>query len=322
MSALVTGGAGHIGAHLTNFLAQRGEAVIVLDLSVPPAVSDDQVRYIRGDLEDIELVSQVITGMEVNTVYHLAGMNAQAAPLDIYRTNVLGTASVLQALENSRVPNLKLLVMSSSAVYGNSADDPIVEQSALAPMTHYGISKMSVEQMCRMAVKEAGLHVVIARPFNVIGPGQRSLLLHSAVASQLARIEYGLQPPKIALGRLDSFRDFIDVRDVASGLFSIAECGNSGETYNLCSGIALEVHSMVEALVRLSGVHAEVCIDDARQSGLQVRSQRGSFDALNRRAGWTPKVSLENSLADTLQFWRDEICAKFGKPAYRQSPAK
>ena len=308
MIALVTGATGQVGRHLVNLLIMQGMRVVAMcHMPVSGIGHPESVRYIDCDLLDTGKVEKILSNERFDVIFHLAGLSALFPAFDVYRVNVLGTSVLLEAIRKTQGADVRFVTMSSGAVYGASTDDPIRETSVLAPVTNYGASKLCNEVMLRVAMQETGMPVLVARSFNIVGPGQRQPLLHSVVASQIAKIELGLQEPLVKLGPLDSYRDYVDVRDVVVALAAMAKCGTAGEAYNLCSGNAIQTQMLVDILVSLSRVPLEVRSDMSRKSGLDIPRQCGSFEKFAKLTGWNPIVSMKTSLRDTLDYWREVV---------------
>jgi GDP-4-dehydro-6-deoxy-D-mannose reductase len=150
--------------------------------------------------------------------------------------------------------------------------------------------------------------VVRTRAFNIIGPRQSPYLVGSAFAKQVAEIEQGLREPVIDVGNLQAQRDFLDVRDVVRAHEVALEQGEPGEVYNICSGQARSIHSMLEGLLTLSTVKGiEVRHDPARMQPADVPIQFGDYDKLEQRTGWRPEIPFEQSLHDLLDYWREKL---------------
>src|SRR5207248_292042 len=139
------------------------------------------------------------------------------------------------------------VIVSSSAVYGRHRQDgcPLTEARELSPLTTYGVSKVAVEALALQHWRSFQLPVMLVRPFNLTGPGEHASFVTSAFARQIALVEAGRQPRVIKVGDLMTTRDFTDVRDAVSGLARVAECGESGEAYNLCSGVGVTIADLV-----------------------------------------------------------------------------
>jgi GDP-4-dehydro-6-deoxy-D-mannose reductase len=274
-------------------LRAQGDEAVVLDRSVPEA------EGFSLDITDGAALEGVMHRERFDAVFHLAGLNAAAPRAQMEQVNVEGTRAVLKAV---RGRGARVLVMSSSAVYGACQDDPITEESALAPATPYGASKVAAEALAQDAARQDW--VAMARPFNIIGPGQRAPMLQTVVVSQLVAIERGAAEPVLKLGWLGNARDFIDVRDVAAGLVAIVAKGQSGQAYNLCSGEATKARALVERLVAMS--NKTITIQDVKEkpSTTDVPYQRGSAVRLHSAAGWRTRIALTQSLDDSLAWQR------------------
>lgn len=294
MRALITGGMGHVGSLLTSLLRARGDDALALDRAVPEGAG------FSYDVTDTAALRTLFARERFDAVFHLAGLNASAPSAEMQRINVEGTRAVLRAACRA---GARVVAMSSSAVYGACQDDPITEESTLAPAGFYGASKVACEALAMEEVAQ-GCWVCIARPFNIVGPGQRAAMLQSAVLAQLVAIERGTAPPVLKLGYLGNSRDFIDARDVAAGLVAMLENGMPGQAYNLCSGEATKARTLVEMLVQFS--QKDVIIQDVKDfpGAGDIPYQRGSADKLRRASGWGSRIPLECSLRDSLDWQR------------------
>lgn len=300
MRYLVTGAAGQVGRYLTALLQQLGHDVVAFDRAFATPAPEQTVA---GDLCDPAAISDLLADGRFDGLFHLAGLNALQPAGDIQRVNVGGTVNLLAAMSQLGANAPRLILMSSSAVYGRSSDDPITETTCLDPQTPYAASKAAAEEAALRYHAASGQDVRIARPFNIVGPGQRAPLLYAKVAALLVEIERAKRPPMLELGNLDSYRDFVDVRDVCTGLVAIAEQGQSAEVYNLCSGQATLIHSMVDALCAQAALRVEIRTQP--RGATDVPYQRGSHAKLSALSGWRPQVTLDQSLRDTLTYWRD-----------------
>jgi len=311
LRALVTGASGFIGRHLVEALVRKGWEVVALSRrraecgETPEAV---HCRYVYGDILDSDFGQMAFWSDRLDAIFNLAGVNAFADPFNLYRVNVLGAVRLLEAVRVLNRPQIRVVQVGSSAEYGASAIDPIREDSALVPVTDYGISKLCAELIGLRVFRDTGQQVLFARPFNVVGPGQRGSLLQATIVEQLVAIENGSSRPVVQVGDVSAFRDFIDVRDVTAGLMAIAEFGLPGEAYNVCSGQALPVHFLVDFLIGLTGRPIEIASTGIGSCRSNVSYQRGCRQKLKQVANWEPSISMENSLKDALEFRRNDRC--------------
>jgi GDP-4-dehydro-6-deoxy-D-mannose reductase len=150
------------------------------------------------------------------------------------------------------------------------------------------------------------IEVVVARPFNFAGPGQAPTFVCSDFARQVARAEAGLVEPRIAVGNLQARRDFTDVRDMVRGFDRIARRSRSGDVYNLCSGRGVRIESLLRSLLAMARVEIEVVPDPGRMRPIDVPVYVGDAARARDRLDWEPTIPLETTLADTLDYWREQ----------------
>jgi GDP-4-dehydro-6-deoxy-D-mannose reductase len=150
------------------------------------------------------------------------------------------------------------------------------------------------------------MRVIRTRAFNILGPRQSPQFVGSAVARQVADIERGKRKPLIEVGNLDAQRDFVDVRDAVRAYWLALEGGKAGEAYNVCSGKARSIHSLLDGLLALSTMQGiEVRQDPKRVQEVDVPIQVGDYAKLHHQTGWRPGIPFEKSLRDLLDYWRE-----------------
>ena len=155
-----------------------------------------------------------------------------------------------------------------------------------------------------------GMHVVRVRPFNHIGPRQSAQFVAAAFASQLAEIEAGVRPPVLYVGNLDAKRDFSDVRDVVRAYHLALEEGAAGEVYNVGSGEARSVQSLLDTLLAFTSVEVRVERDPARMRPSDIPEVRADIRKIQATTGWTPEIPFEQSVRDVLDYWRQRVRAR------------
>jgi GDP-4-dehydro-6-deoxy-D-mannose reductase len=241
-------------------------------------------------------------------VYHLAGAShvgeSWERSTQHLAIHVLGTHYLLEALRR-HAPGCRVLVVSSGMVY-RPKPEPLAEDSPIGPPNPYALSKLAEEQVALHAAAQDGLEIVIARPFNHIGPGQSPKFAPPNFARQIAEIERGA-PPTITIGNLDAKRDFTDVRDVVSAYVALMARGKAGRIYNVCSGVATPIRAILDELLSMSRVAVTLQMDPARLRPNDVPYMAGSAARLTEDTGWRPTISLGQTLADTLADWRDRV---------------
>ena len=302
---LVTGAAGFAGSHLVDRLLSAGAEVAAWShRGGRPPLTRDGARWSAIDLLARDEVDRAIAGLTPAVVYHCAGRaaagNAWSQLGETLEVNVRGTLHLLGALER-HAPYSRVVVTSSALVYEHSPQ-PITEQAGIRPEGPYAVSKFAQDRLAAAFAER--LHVVIARPFNHIGPRQSADFLASSVARQVALIERGSLPPKVSVGNLSALRDFTDVRDVVAAYERLSVRGASGGAYNVCSGRAVAAQAIVDRLVARSRVPIQVVSDPARFRPVDVPIVVGSYARLEAMTGWSPSIPLDTTLDDLLEWWR------------------
>jgi GDP-4-dehydro-6-deoxy-D-mannose reductase len=247
-------------------------------------------------------------------VVHLAAQShvphSWTDPAATLQVNVCGTANLLNALTGSGFKG-RLLYVSSADVYGAVPERglPVGEEAAVSPRSPYASSKVAAEVLCRQWARTRGLDVVIARPFNHTGPRQRTEFVLPGFARELAAIKLQRQAPRVGVGDLDVTRDFLDVQDVARAYVALLSKGRSGETYNVCSGREVHLGDALQRMVSLAGVAASIEVDPAKLRPAEQRRMCGSHAKITADTGWTPRIALDDTLRQILDYWTRELDA-------------
>jgi GDP-4-dehydro-6-deoxy-D-mannose reductase len=263
------------------------------------------------DLRDADETRRLVAAARPEAVIHLAAQSAVPEsfndPEDTLRVNLVGTLHLLEALRASRFAG-RLLYVGTGDIYGLVPEDelPIRESRMPRPRNPYAVSKLAAEALCWQWHVTDGLDVVIARPFNHIGPGQSDRFAVSAFARQVAEVRLHRRPSVIHVGNLDTTRDFTDVRDVVAAYFSLLERGETGEIYNVCSGVEYSMRSVLDELLRIAGIQARIELDPTRLRQTEQRRMCGDLTKIRAATGWAPKVPLRDSLRDALIHWERE----------------
>ena len=282
--ALVTGGTGFLGLQLGRELVDAGFEVTAADRS-------------SGDVTDPRAMRRLVAEARPTHVFHLAGI--RDGELDeLLRINVCGTANVLEAVA-AEAPAARVLVTGSAAEYGETTREPVGEDHPLQPVTDYGVAKTAQELAAAAVAARRGLQLTRVRLFNVLGPGEPTSFVASAIAGRIAAIQAGTARPPLHTGDLSTRRDFVDVRDVARALRLAVTRGDAGAVYNVCSGTATPIRRLVEELLAVAGL--DIAVDSTPEpAALNVRGHAGSPERLRAATGWEPERSLRDSLADVL----------------------
>jgi GDP-4-dehydro-6-deoxy-D-mannose reductase len=310
---LVTGASGFAGSHLVDLLtSEGGHSIVGWHGPDRPPSSTSAIRWRAVDLRDGGAVDREIAAVRPSIVYHLAGVprvdtswKSIVPHLDI---NVMGTHHLLQAIKR-HAAGCRALVISSGLVYKPAAD-PVDEASPCLPSNPYALSKLAQDQLSLRSAHDDGLEVVVARPFNHIGPRQDPAFAIASFARQIALAEAGRTEPRIRVGNVETRRDLIDVRDVVRAYRGLAAHGVRGEAYNVSSGRAVRIGDVLDELLRAATVRMDVQVDPDlfRESDAPVLV--GDAARIRKTIGWTPTYTLSQTLRDTLSWWRTAIATE------------
>lgn len=302
---LVTGVNGFVGQHLAKELADNGYTVVGVGGAQGAAEQSPHVSsYQVLDLSKAEEAAQ-IDWKDISGVVHLAGLAAVGPSFDdpmLYLSVNMGIEVNLfeTALKQNAFP--KFIIISSGTLYDPKADQPLTEQSPVLPNSPYAVSKLGQEQMAHYYTSR-GFKVIVARPFNHIGPGQGPGFIVPDFAQQLVAIKKGEQSD-MSVGNLDAQRDYTDVRDIVRAYRLMLEKGISGETYNICSGTPVSGHDVLKGLSEAAELQPNVIQDPSRMRPSDIPVLTGSHDKLSKDTGWQPEISLPDTLRDVIADWQ------------------
>ncbi len=299
---LVTGAAGFVGRHLSRTLRT--------------AFADAEIVASRFDLADAAAVDAELRAVCPDACVHLAAISAVGAarndPDAAWRVNLHGTLALAQAIL-AHAPACVLLFASTADAYGGSFRSGVAldEAAALAPMNLYGATKAAADLALGAMVGD-GLRVLRVRPFNHTGPGQSGDFAVPAFARQVARIAAGRQAPVLHVGALDPLRDFLDVRDVCAAYAACLARADDlppGTILNLASGTPRRIGNVLDDLLALAGVRADVATDQARLRPSEIALAQGDPALAHRLLGWSPQIAWRTTLADVLADWTARVAA-------------
>jgi GDP-4-dehydro-6-deoxy-D-mannose reductase len=314
MRVLLTGVTGFAGSHLAEaLLVQEGVELFGTTRRSPTAVDglppDAPLRLLRCDLCDRAAVLAVLQQVQPECIYHLAGYahvgKSFLDPDAAWAGNLTATRNLFEGVVRWG-GSPRIVYVGSGLAYGEPErpDQVFAEDAPLRPATPYAASKAAADLMSYQYAKAPGLAIIRVRPFNHIGPRQSPEFAVAHFARQIAAIEHGRQPAVVETGNLRPQRDLTDVRDTVRAYVLLAQRGRPGEAYNVASGEILPMEAILNRLLALARVRVEV----HQKSGLTRESEtwavRASAAKLREETGWAPQYRLDQTLADTLDFWR------------------
>lgn len=318
MRVLITGITGFAGSHLAEFILREHPEVEVYGTqrwrSRTENIRDIQskIQLLECDLRDQSSVTGLIDRVRPNRIFHLAAQSfvpsSWNAPAESLTTNILGQLNLFEAVRAAGIDPW-IQIACSSEEYGlvYESELPIRETNPLRPLSPYAVSKVGQDYLGYQYFKSFGTKVVRTRGFNHDGPRRGDVFVSSNFAKQIASIEKRKKPPVIHVGNLEARRDFTDVRDIVRGYWLSLEGGcEPGEAYNICTGKDYSIQSVLDQLIRMSGVEVEVREDPERLRPSDVPVLLGDSSRFRGATGWEPRIPYEKTLRDMLDYWRAE----------------
>lgn len=310
MRLLITGVTGFVGRHMLAFLRAERPDVEPFGLA-RNVVTDLGCPCLEADLEKAAAVADVVKRVQPERVLHLAAQSSPrlslAQPSHTLRVNVEGTLHLLEAVR-AHAPRARLLIVGSGEEYGDAGRGELAldEATPLRPPSPYAASKVAQSYLALQYHVTYGLDVVRTRTFNHTGPGRGRDFAESSWARQIAAAERRLQDPVIAVGNLETMRDFCDARDVVRAYWALFEHGRAGEVYNVCSGRGVRMRAVLDQLVALARLPIDARLDPTRvrPKTADIPALVGDPARLREATGWEARTPLEDTLDDLLKYWR------------------
>ncbi|MBN8703418.1 MAG: GDP-mannose 4,6-dehydratase [Bacteroidetes bacterium] len=308
---LVTGSGGFIGSHLTELLVDQGYQVKALVsykstgsygwLDTFPKEKLEAIEVISGDIRDN---SQMISiTKDVDTVLHLAALIAipysYQAPNSYIDTNIQGTANILNACLLNNVS--RVIVTSTSEVYGTALYVPIDEKHPKQPQSPYSATKIGADSIAESFYRSFNLPLTIVRPFNTFGPRQSNRAIIPTIITQLLS---GYE--QIKLGTLSTTRDFLYVKDTANGFLEVAKSTKLlGQEVNLATGQEISVGDLAKKIMQLTGKQAKIIQEEKRMRPDKSEVERlcGAYDKITSNSSWKPNYDLDKGLKETIEWF-------------------
>lgn len=331
---LVTGAQGFIGRYVSAALLDLCPGSEVLGIGRSPELADKfshglcfaslpraplptqlaqrlsaRFSYRQANILDFELMREIVDRFRPDVVFHLAAGHRHTQPRHIVATNATGTLSITEAISNTTGAKPRLVLASSGGVYGRLDPDrlPAVESSTCAPTNFYATSKLLSEQLALLAGREGAFAVIVARLFNVCGPGQDDLHSVGKFAAQVC-----LNAPVLRTLALEATRDFIDVRDAARAIALLGHQVRYEAVINVASGVETEMRTVLDTIMRLSRFTGKR--EAAEPEGIDPIPRHFADVSQLRAIGFIPEVGLETSLSDVISYYRsclsEEHCGR------------
>lgn len=314
MRILITGITGFVGGHLVEHLvSQGGHALFGISRQGQwPAVLAHlapHAQLLTGELRDVARIEAILRDIQPEWIFHLAGYANTGGsfrdPERAWSENLTATRALYDAIVRSGLKPRTLFV-STGLIYGepDKADEPCDEYTTLKPASPYAASKAAADLVSYQYSRSAELDIIRVRLFNQIGPRQSADFAVANFARQIAAAEAGKQPPIVETGDLSAKRDITDVRDIVATFPLLLEKGVRGEAYNAARGDSYRIQDILDRLVAMSRIPIQVNVKMEPGRKADTAVTRADVRKLRAATGWQPRIPLEQSLADILDYWR------------------
>ena len=310
MKALVIGGAGFVGNYLIERLICEGHKVYATCLP-NEKIENAECESLSLDILDKSAVKEILSDVKPDWIFHLAAQSSVSYswknPQLTVDVNIKGTVNVLDAMRESGLDKTRIILIGSGEEYGYIREGacPIKETEPLNPGNIYAATKACQSMIGSIYARAYGMDIVMVRAFNHIGPAQLTQFVVADFCNQAAEIEKGNRKPEISVGNLAVKRDFTDVRDIVRAYELLAEKGVSGKIYNVGSGKAVLIEDILKLIVSKSTAEITVSVDKARLRPADVPVIEADISEIKADTGWEPEISLEKTIEDTLNYWRN-----------------
>lgn len=309
--ALVIGAAGFVGSYLIQEVCANNIEAFATKLP-HEQFENLNAKVFDLDILDKDAIVALLFEIRPDYIFHLAAQSsvglAWKNPGLTVDVNIKGSLNVMDAIRELFYKP-RVLLIGSGEEYGHirAGETPISEENALRPGNIYAATKVCQNMIANIYSKAYDLELMMVRAFNHIGPGQAPMFVVSDFCKQVAEIEKGLREPVMKVGNLAAKRDFTDVRDVVKAYVSLVQMGIPGETYNVGRGNAKEIQEILNLIVSLSRAEIKVEIDPNKIRPVDVPIIEADITKLNQLTGWKPLIPLEQTIQETLDYWRANL---------------
>ena len=309
MKALIIGAAGFVGKYLLAHLSETYPWQLYATKLPQEDIQFDHATILDLNILEKEDILHTLKEIQPDYIFHLAAQSSVALswkkPALTVDINIKGCLNLLDAIREADL-SPKILLIGSGEEYGHISSEniPVSEGTLPRPGNIYAATKVCQNMIGSIYAQAYHMDVMLVRAFNHIGPGQASLFVVSDFCRQVAEIEKGLREPVIKVGNLAAKRDFTDVRDVVRAYVDLIQKGEPGETYNVGSGNAREIRAILDLIISMSEAAIQVEIDPNKLRPVDVPIIEADITKINQLTGWKPEIPLEQTIQETLDFWR------------------
>lgn len=308
---LVIGAAGFVGDYLINEMHENEMEIYATKLSYEK-LENSYAGVYDLDIMEKEAIVALLFEIRPDYIFHLAAQSsvglAWKNPGLTVDVNIKGSLNVMDAVRELFYKP-RLLMIGSGEEYGHimPGETPITEDNLLRPGNIYAATKACQNMIASIYSRAYDMELILVRAFNHIGPGQAPMFVVSDFCKQVAEIEKGKREPVMKVGNLAARRDFTDVRDVVRAYVKLVQLGRPGETYNVGSGNARAIQDILDLIISQSKVNIKVEIDPNKLRPVDVPVIEADISKLNALTGWEPRIPLEQTIQETLDYWRARV---------------
>lgn len=313
---LVTGFSGFVSTHFLEYIDTLGVEIQIIGISrnlqINTQFKNLNFKIFVGDLKNASFVKDVISTTQPDYVLHLASDSSVAYswenPLESFQNNTNIFLNLVESVRLSRV-KCRILSIGSSEQYGivNASNLPLTEESPLNPINPYAIARVSQEMLSKIYAKSYGLDIVMTRSFNHIGPNQSDRFVVSSFVKQILLKKYKNTENEFFVGEVSIIRDFLDVRDVVNAYWQLLNNGQTGEVYNICSGIGISLNDIIDKILKIAQVNFNYHVSKSLVRPSDNPVIIGSNQKIYSEIGWKPIIPIDQSLQDIIVDWEKKL---------------
>lgn len=311
---LITGVNGFVAKYFLDYLLENHIDLDILGIDINLGTTLN-INYRQVDLTNRQSIYNVLELFAPDYILHLASISSVSQswirPVDSFVNN---TNIFLNLVESVRELNLKprILSIGSSEEYGNYPIEnmPLKENYELHPTNPYSVARVSQEMLSKLYADNYGIDLVMTRSFNHMGPGQKDIFVVSSFVKQLVEISQNNTEKVLHIGNVDIVRDFLDVRDVVDAYYKLLLHGRKGQVYNVCSGNGIKLRELISIIARILKTEVKLEIDSSKIRPSDNNVIIGDNSKIKAELNWQPIYSLEQTLADMIEYWKSQIKLK------------
>lgn len=312
MRSLVIGANSLSGMHMCSYLQEIGQEVVGTTLTGESVAADGNIQLEVMNLLNLDSIKGVLNKYLPDYIFNFAEQSsvgyAWENPGMTVEVNINGALNLFEAVRMMEKQPVVVLI-GAGEEYGrvDFGRMPILETENPKPINVYAVTKSCQTMLAKIYHKAYGMNLLVARTFNIIGPGQSERFAVSDFCRQAVMIEQGLVPPVLHVGNPNIQRDFTDIRDLVRAYWLLAEYGTAGEVYNVGQGQAVDIRTILQKLQNLLPVQVQISVDKERMRPVDIPKIEGDISKLRKDTGWHANIALEQSIRDMMQYWRDNL---------------